>query len=265
LDITGNLANQRSIVVSILANAPSFSIGNNQYAVVGEPFPVIKGTDFQRDPQGHVVVSPTTGLPLQNGTQVDFGRSSPEWIFTPQVTMSYKFMQLNVVGEYRTGFVSYFSSGTTYLFTGSSELSVQNGRQRFIYPNSVINTGTAAAPVYVPNTSISTNDGSWNFWVNSTQNTTNSPYITSGAYWKIREASLSFNLNQFIKNTKYIKGLRLSLTGRNLFIWVPKTNWWGDPDTSAPTGSQSSNSGTITSINSIPSQRIFGAKLDITL
>jgi TonB-linked SusC/RagA family outer membrane protein len=272
LDLGMNLADQESKVISLLDNVPQFGIANGQFAVVGQPYPYIEGNDFNRDPDGRVIVSATTGLPTRTSSStILLGRSSPEWIMGLNAAVGYKFIQFSTVAEFRTGFVSNYSSeANSYLFTGSSAYTTQNGRQPFIYPNSVINTGTTAAPVYVANTTIATADGNDKYWVGSVirpaNGATQANFVTSGAFWKIREANLSFDLTKFVKNMRTIKALKFSLTGRNLFIWTPKTNFWGDPETSAPAGSgtQPSNSGQVPSISSIPGQRIFGARLDVT-
>jgi len=263
LDIGATLTNTESKVISLLNNIPQFPISGgagNQFAIVGLPYPVVKATDYQRDPvTNNVIVSPTTGFPLLNANPVVLGRTSPEWMLGLNSTVSYKFMSFNVVAEYRTGFVADYSNASTFIFGGASAYTTQADRQRFIYPNSeYIN----AAGAYVPNTTISTRDGNYTAWQGSTIGGTGaavSPYVTSGAFWKIREANLGFNLNQFVKNSKYIKGLKFSLTGRNLFIWVPKTNFWGDPEVSTDT----SNAGSTPGLTN-PSQRIYGAKLDVT-
>jgi TonB-linked SusC/RagA family outer membrane protein len=263
LDLGATLTNTESKVISLLPNVPQFSIGNGQYAIVGDPYPEVKGIDFQRDPQGRIIVSATTGLPLNTQAPVELGRTSPEWMLGLNLSASYKFISFSVTAEYRTGYIDDFNAAQTLLVGGSSAYTTQAGRQRFIFPNSVY---VNAAGSYVPNTNISVQDGNYKLFQNtsifSSSTTTNptSPFVTSGAFWKIREANLTFNLNQFIKNKKYIKGLKFALTGNNLFMWVPKTNFWGDPEASTDSG----NAGGTPTINNIPGQRILGAKLDVT-
>jgi hypothetical protein len=260
LDITTTLTNTESKVISLLNNIPQFNIaggGGNEYAIVGQPYPVIKGTDFQRDGAGHVIVNSTNGYPLINATPQILGRTTPEYQLGLTVNMSYKFVTLNIVAEYRTGFVDQFQNANTLIFGGTSAYTTQAGRQRFIYPGSVYQN---AAGNLVPNTNIPVADGNYGFWQSSTFNSAVSPFVSSAAFWKIRELNLGFNLSQFVKNMKYVKGLNFALTGRNLFMWVPKTNFWGDPELST----DNSNSTGYVSIYNIPSYRTFGAKLDVT-
>jgi TonB-linked SusC/RagA family outer membrane protein len=257
-----NFSQNESKVVSLLPGVNQLSLGNNQYAIVGQPFPLLRGTDFVRDPQGHVVVSGTTGYPIQNGSNLTtFGRTTPEYIVGVHPTFSYKFVSLSGLFEYRGGDVVFNQIGGTMTFAGSSYQSASAGRQPFIYPNSVIQTSPG---VYTANTNVNVVNGNYGFWQGSAFPSTNSPFVSSGAFWKLREINLSFKLDQFIKQSKYIKGATLAFTGRNLFVWVPKSNPWTDPEFSnqGPTGNGSTPG--VNNVNQLPGTRIFGADLKLT-
>jgi hypothetical protein len=73
--------------------------------------------------------------------------------------------------------------------------------------------------------------------------------------------NLTFNLNQFIKQSKYMKGLSVALTGRNLFVWVPKSNTYTDPEFSDVS---TTNARGINDANELPGTRVFGADLKVT-
>jgi len=255
-----NFAKNEGKLLSLLPGVNSLQIAGNEFAVVGKPFPWLEGSDFVRDPQGHVVVSATTGYPTTDQTKLaQFGRTTPEYIIGITPNLSYKFVTLSAVFEYRGGDVVYDALGGTMTFAGSSALTAEAGRQVFVYPNSVIQTSPG---VYVKNTNVTVANGNYGFWQGSAFPGTVSPYVTSGAFWKLREVNLSFNLDQFIKQTKFIKGATFALTGRNLFIWVPKTNIWTDPEFSDT--SATSNTRGVNDANILPGTRIFGADLKLT-
>ncbi len=197
LRLGANLAINDSKVISLLPGVNSLYLGANQYAVVGQPFPLLEGTDFVRDPQGHVVVNATTGYPTRaQGALTQFGRTTPKYNLGLNTTVSYKFVSLTAIAEYRGGDVIYNGIGSTLTFTGASYLTSEAGRQSFVYPNSVIQTSPG---VYVKNTNVNVQNGNYGFWQSSAYSGTNSPFVSSGAFWKLRELNLSFNLNQFIK------------------------------------------------------------------
>jgi TonB-linked SusC/RagA family outer membrane protein len=257
-----NLSINNSKVIALLPGVSQLYLGGNQYAVVGQPFPMLEGTDFVRDPQGQVIVGNTNGYPTTASGLTQFGRTTPKYDLGITTTWSYKIVSLSAVFEYRGGDVVYNATGQTLAFTGSSYYSATNGRQRFVYPNSVINTGTATNPVYTQNTNIAVQDGNYGFWQESNFENTNSPWVTSGAFWKLREVNLTFNLDKFVKTSGYIKGLSVALTGRNLFIWVPKDNTYTDPEFSdtLPT----SNTRGFNDVNELPGTRVFGGSVKAT-
>jgi len=268
--VGGNLAINDSKVVSLLPGVNQVLLQNEYntngqsiggiYAVKGEAYPQLKVTDYLRDPQGQVIVNPANGLPQANPNLVDEGRTTPKYNLGLNTTVSYKFVTLNIQAEYRTGGVIYNGLGSYMDFGGSSAVSASAGRQIFIYPNSVLQSGTAAQPVYTPNTSVPVYKGGYDFWASTPVNT-GSPYVSSSAFWKIREVSLTFDLSSFVKQSKVIKGLSFGLDARNLFTFLPKSEQWGDPELSdAGTGNGIGGSGSF----ELPSTRIFGGKLQVT-
>jgi hypothetical protein len=151
-------------------------------------------------------------------------------------------------------------------FSGISKRSAQNSRQPFIFPNSSYFDGTK----YVDNTNIYMTTSAYGFWSTAVNTSAGTNYLVSGAFWKIREVSLSYNMPAkwfgFTKNT--IKGATFTLSGRNLFMFLPKSNEWTDPEFSTGTGGN----GTVGNGNAIgvpgllpPPTRIFGASLNINL
>jgi hypothetical protein len=254
-----NFSKNEGKVISLIPGTNKLSLGNNQYAEVGKPFPLLEGTDFVRDPQGHVVVDANTGYPTRNNTSLTiFGRTTPEYIIGITPTFNYKFVSLAAVLEYRGGYVVDNGLGGVMTFAGSSALTAEAGRQAFVYPNSVIQT---APGVYTKNTNVNVADGNYGFWQSSAFSGTMSPFVTSGAFWKLREVDLAFKLDQFVKNSKFIKGATFALTGRNLFIWTPKSNIWTDPEF-ANVGATSNVRG-VNDQNQLPGTRIFGADLKL--
>ncbi|MFI5136232.1 MAG: SusC/RagA family TonB-linked outer membrane protein [Sphingobacteriales bacterium] len=255
----GNFSINDSKVISLLSGKSSLDLGNGQFAVVNQPFPLLEGTDFVRDPKGNVVVDPVTGYPSQAQTLTTFGRTTPKYNLGVNTSFTYKFVSLSAVAEYRGGDVLFNGLGGTMTFTGAGLETALAGRERFIYPGSVIQTSPG---VYTPNTSVVVQNGNYGFWQQSVFSGTSSPFVTSGAFWKIREITLSFNLDQFVKNSKFIKGATFALTGRNLFLFVPKTNYWGDPELS--NASPTSNLRGVNNDGQTPETRVYGGSVKLT-
>jgi TonB-linked SusC/RagA family outer membrane protein len=265
LDLGGNLTIQHNKVLSLFGNTQQIVIGGYSNAavdaVVGKPFPVLYGTDIARDPKGQPIVDPTTGYPETDPTLKDLGSLTPEYIIGLTQTVSYKFVTLTVVSEFRTGYVVYNEGLSEATAAGISYNTITNGRERLIFPNSVIQSGTAANPIYTPNTSISTKDGSYGFWDAGAYQTAGSTYVSSGAFWKLREADLAFDLSKFVKKSKVIKKASFALIGRNLIMLRAKDDTWTDPEFAYSAGN---NGVGVSNTAQNPPTRIYGASLTVT-
>ena len=73
------------------------------YAVEGEEFPLIKGTAYERDPQGRVVIDATTGNPVRASKFQTLGKSTPDYIINYNTAFEYKGLRFAAVFDYRTG------------------------------------------------------------------------------------------------------------------------------------------------------------------
>jgi hypothetical protein len=172
----------------------------------------------------------------------------------------WKDFSFSAVADYRGGNQIYTGNlGTAMDFSGISKRSGQNARQPFIFPNSSYFDGSK----YVDNNSIYMISGGYNFWSQAINTSANSNYLVDGSFWKIREVSLSYNMPAkwfgFTKNA--VKGVNLAVTARNLFMFLPKTNEWTDPEFSNTTG----NAQGVSGLDNTPPTRIFGASVTVNL
>jgi len=253
-----NYSHNECRVESINGDQQQLAIGGHTYAVKGQLYPLLEVTDWARDPKGHVIVNAVTGLPTTNPNPVIAGNVTPKHTVGISTSLRYKAFTLNMTADYRTGFKIYNSIGQFMSFTGSSLYSAATNRQRFVFPNSVIETSPG---VYTPNTNITTNDANYNLFPGLFNNI-ESPYVSSAAAWKLREVSISYELpKSFLRMTKIIQRATFTVSGRNLLLFRPKTNQWTDPEFSDDT----SNAVGTNSLNQAPPTRIVGATLSITL
>ncbi|MES3016648.1 MAG: SusC/RagA family TonB-linked outer membrane protein [Bacteroidota bacterium] len=263
LRLGGTLGLYDSEVISLIPGSNQFQLSGaagGVYAVVGQPFPVYQGSDYSRDPQGRVIVNAsgtTAGYPSVASGLRNYGRTTPKYVLGLNLQTNYKFMTLSAVAEYKGGHVIYNAIGSTLAFGGISAKTIEADRQRFIYPNSVIQTTPG---VYVENTTVPVVDGNYGFWQSSQYNSAVTPYINSAAFWKLREVNLSFNLNKFVNKSRIVKGASFALTGRNLLMFRPKDNKFTDPEYNLDV----SNAIGVTNANQTPPTRVFGANLQVT-
>jgi len=254
--INGDIINQISLA--------TYGDGSGIYAKAGYPFPVILGFDYMRDPQGHVIVDATTGKPTKDPNLKVLGNTVPTDRLGLDFDIRYKNFSLTGLFVYRGGYEMYFGSGSDYDWAGTGVRTTIFNRGRFVFPNSVYEDPNKPG-TYIKNTNLTVTEGNGNagFWTDDLNRGVSANYVSSGAFWKLREMSLSYDLpSGLLKRSRFIKTATISLQGRNLFIWLPKTNYYTDPEYSEV--SSTSNGVGITGISSAPPSRYYGATFAIT-
>jgi hypothetical protein len=260
IDFKVNYTYQSNKVTKIIEGVDQLGIGNGNYVIVGQPAYTFQLTDYVRDDQGRVIINQSTGYPTVDPTIKPFGHTQPNHLLGLNLSVNWKNLTFSAVADYRGGAQIYTGVlGTAMDFSGISKRSGQNSRQPFVFPNSSYFDGSK----YVDNTNIYTVSGGYNFWSQTTNTAANTNYLVSGDFWKIREVSLSYNLPAkwlgFAKNA--IKGVNVTLSGRNLFMFLPKSNEWTDPEFANNAG----NAQGVSGLDNTPPTRIFGASINIQL
>lgn len=255
IDFKINYTHQTNEVTKLVEGVNELGIGNGNYVIVGQPAYTFRLTDYVRDSLGRVIVDANTGFPTVDPNLKMFGQTLPTHLLGLNLNVNWKSLTLGIVADYRSGNQIYSGIGPDMDFSGISYRTGQNGRMPFIFPNSSIADGTGK---YVANTNVYT-PGGYTFWSQAVNTSANSNYLASGAFWKLREVSLSYNLpiKWFNFTRGAVKGASVTLTGRNLAMWLPKTNEWTDPEFSNTTG----NAQGVNDRNNTPPTRLFGANI----
>ena len=240
--------------------ALSSSGSGASYAVAGKAFPVIMGFDYKRDNAGRVIVSSVTGLPTKTDAISVLGNATAKNRLGLDGSVRYKQFRFSVLLEYRGGYQIFNSMGTEMDWSGTGIRTAAYDRQSFVYPNSVYED-PAKPGSYVPNTSVAIANGNGNngFWTDGINRDVTSNYVTSGDFWKLRELSIAYDVpTKIFGKSNVVKGMTVSLQGRNLFLWLAKDNLYTDPEYS--TGGSNNNGVGITGLSSPPS-RFYGASI----
>jgi len=270
-DMSGNFSYVNSRVVNVqggkqLLDQINFgtTIVGGIYAIAGKNYPELLVTDFNRDPNGHIIVDGATGLPSINPNPVDAGNTNYKYFLGLSPSFSYKGFTLRAVFDYRGGAKIFNEVGSAMDFAGISTGDATN-RQAFVIPNSVIQTGPKT---FMPNTNVPITSGFGGlpvpiFWWANFYNQVGMPYVTSADFWKLRELVLSYEFPKSMLGTqKVIRGLTLSVIGRNLFMWRPKTNIWSDPEFST---NANGNAVGYTTEYQTPPTRIISASIAVNI
>ena len=263
IDFKINYSHQTSEITRLIDDVKELGIGNYNYAIVGSPAFTFKMNDYNRDSAtGKVIVDAQTGMPSINSNVTQFGRNMPEHILGLNLSVNWKGVTLSAVAEYRTGNeIIADQLGEFMDDNGISARSGSYGRRAFVFPNSVyLKDGK-----YVDNTNVYTQTYGRLFYNNGPLNTdVTTNYLADASFWKLREVSLSYSLPKSIFGEKGIKGAEISVYGRNLFMWLPKSNQWTDPEFTANGNSSYTGNaiGRSTAFN-MPPTRFIGANLTL--
>ncbi|WP_293904582.1 SusC/RagA family TonB-linked outer membrane protein [Sphingobacterium sp. UBA5670] len=269
LTLGGNFTYIQNKVVEIAEGLDQLALatyagGTGSYAVKGEAFPVIMGSTYNRDPEGRIIVDRITGYPTTDGTLKVLGAALPTHTLGLNLSLSYKDLTFYTSAEYRTGNYIFNNGADLFDFSGSGINTVAYDRERFVIPNS--SYWDEATKSYVKNTNITVYDGGADYWTMATgRRNIDETYVTSAAFWKIREMSLSYNLpKSFLAGQNVIKKARVSVQGRNLFLWTPATNVYTDPEYSDGNGSSNGNALGLTGLSQTPPSRYVGFSVSLT-
>ena len=273
IDLKVNATYNDNKVTSTLGNVPVVIGGNNGFiqlaagtptvnniAVVGKPAFAFQMTDYLRDSvTGKVIVDAKTGNPTQSPALIVTGRTLPVWIVGITPAFSIGDFSFSMTWDYKGGNNFYSGLGADEDFAGISAASAEYGRKRFVFPNSVYKD---AGGKYVPNTNIVVQDGNYAFFNGAnTREGIATNYYASAAAWRLREVNISYNIPlKWIGNGKIIKRVTIAAVGKNLFLIVPKSNLWGDPEFNYST---TGNTFGLASGFQSPASRLFGGSLTV--
>ncbi|RLJ61954.1 TonB-linked SusC/RagA family outer membrane protein [Lacinutrix venerupis] len=265
-DINMSLSSDETIVKKVSDNTDEVSLGNGNadvgiFATVGEPFPLIKGTGYQRDPQGRVLIDPSTGNPLKTSEFINLGVANPDYIVGLNTSLTYKGFRLAGVFDYRTG--HQFWAGTKDWLSWSGHLveSAENGRRGFIFPNSAIETSPG---VYQANTNVVTGGTTYANYLDYFSNEyrdVSENFVLDATAFKVRELSLSYAFNKDVLNALGFSDFRIGINARNPFVVLPKENrGYADPEFSNTTG----NAQGLSVTGQYPATRTYGMTVNLT-
>jgi len=237
-EVTGLRGGQEVVTLYDVSNAADSNINGSIAAVLGESFPMLRGNDWLRDDQGRVIINASTGLPSANPVQQNLGKVTPDYTVGFSNNFNYKGIGLAFTMDYRSGGKIFSETIFNMTWSGHLEETADYNRNLgFIYPNSVINTGTSSAPVFVTNSNVRTGagygtNGAITYFGNLAQLGAHNAIDASA--FKVREISLSYTLESKYTKKLGINSLKFSLNARNPFIILASSNKnYTDPEASS--------------------------------
>lgn len=179
----------------------------------------ISGMDYLRTEDGQIIVD-ETGRPKINPAKGNLiGDRQPDFLLGLGSTFRYKDLSVSFLFDGRKG-------GDVANITGRSLFSNGQAYQLTNYRNREgVFKGVVEQPdgTYVPNTTPVIIDQQF---INNYIYNVSSNFIEDGSYIRLSYVTVAYDFGRFMKklgSRNPIKGLKCSLTGRNLFLWTKYT------------------------------------------
>jgi TonB-linked SusC/RagA family outer membrane protein len=254
-EIIVNWSTNRSKVISLPGGLENLQLGSFQQGITinaspGQPYGTIQGTDYIYHANGQPIINQSNGRYLVTITSNNIiGNITPDWIGGVRNKITYKNLALGFLVDMQKG-GDIFSLDLAYgLATG-------------LYPetadNNIRNTGIihqGVAPDGSPNTVYTASPGGWGN-NQGYRREPNKSFIYDASFIKLREASISYTIPKKHLEHAFIKDVKFSVVGSNL--WIIKKNLpYADPESGLSSGNLSRGY----SVGSLPSTRDVGFNL----
>lgn len=225
--------------------------GMSVTAANGRPYGNFYARDLQRDEQGRVIVSATTGLPLLTPTAVYLGTYNPDYQASLGTNVNFKGFSLGLLFDTKQGGKFYSRTKDILAFVGASAETAEGDRAGYVFPNSVYQD---ASGKYVQNTSVTFFPQDYYPSIVDGQNVIDASYI------KLREANLTYTLPKRWLDRTPFGSASVGFFGNNLWIKTAKENRYVDPEVNSA-GAGNTQGFDFTAQ---PSVRNYGVNLRVT-
>lgn len=257
---TLNFSYNRGKVVSLPENVALIQGG--QYgdiftvAYVGESTTGLAGIDYERSAAGDVIID-ENGLPKVSPVkQTYIGNREPDCLLGLGSTFTWKDLSLSFLLDGRIGGDVANITGRSLYSNGQNALLVPYRNRKVVFKG-VVDNGDGT---YRPNTTpVILDQTTFNNYIYNVS----SNFIEDGSYLRMSYVTLAYDFSNLMKrlgSSNPIKGLKCSLTGRNLFLLTKYTG--ADPQV-MPSASNGTGSMGIDNY-SVPSLRSFNFNVNVT-
>lgn len=265
---TFNFTQFKSVVDELAPGVQNVFLGGfttpNVRLVVGDEFGQLYGSKYKRDANGNLLLN-ANGFPQPTANVDKIGNPNPDYTLGISNTINYKAITLSVLMDIRQGGDQYSRNLADLQRNGVVVETAEFDRFNA--------DGTLATPYKFegifeagPNAG-QANSGdvekrltAEQYWGNSGKHVAAEGFIYDITWFRIREASLTYNLPKKMLEKSPFGALEISVFGRNLFLKSPNYPHL-DPEQNALGISNASG----LEFNALPQTRSYGASLRVTL
>jgi outer membrane receptor protein involved in Fe transport len=239
-----NWAMNKSKVLKLAEGVTEISLeegfeGIGAYAIVGQPYGVLYGTQWQRTSDGKLIINPATGLPFIDPQSKPLGNPLPKWTSGIRNTFTYKTFTLSFLWDIRNG--SKIWNGTKMRIDRLGRSKATTDREHDYTIDGVLATGVDANGYAIAGdqaNNVPVDAQTYYQQYTGDLGGATEMGIENSGWVRLRDVSLSYRYK--FTNPKYIQHIDFTVTARNVLLF---TDYSGvDPETSL-TGAGSNISG----------------------
>ncbi len=258
-----NFTTFENVVDKLPEGLPTITLDpfGSQRVVEGFSYGTFFGTQFLRDENGNKVISPTTGMPLEDPNEGVVGDPIPDFTVGFNNSFTYKAVSLSFLLEIRQGGDVY--NGSKGVLNGFGVGAETLDRDDVVVFEGVLADGDGN-PTTTPNTREVVKGGtdggsSANYYRQYGFTGLTELNVEDGSWIRLRQLNISYNLPNSLLSRAKISAASIGFTARNLFLITDFTGI--DPETNL-TGAVSNVIGYDYFNN--PNTRSYGVSLNLT-
>ncbi len=236
-NIVANFARNVNEVVSLAEGVDEFNIeaafaSVGPYAIVGEPYGLLYGTQYDRSADGEIVIDPATGLPLIDPLRGGIGNPFPDWTLGLRNTFTYAGLSVSALLDIRQGGDVWCGTCARLNRLGRTEATADRERT-YVIEGQVWDGGFDENdnPTTTGETNTTEVDANTYFvsFLGDGPGSASEENIQDGGWIRLRELTVAYDFN-ISSDLPVLRDLSLFFTGRNLWL---QTDYEGvDPETS---------------------------------
>ncbi|WP_310395599.1 SusC/RagA family TonB-linked outer membrane protein [Hymenobacter sp.] len=229
--LAGNYTTYQNKVKELAEGVSNIFLGGfttpNVRAQAGQVYPIIFGTRYARTEGGDIIVD-EDGYPTVAAEAGPIGNVQPKYELGITNTFNFKGLSLTAQVDVRRGGSAYAGNTRLAKLYGIDKMT-EDRESDYVFPGvKPVTDAGGAVTGYVPNDIVIKRDQT--YWSN-VLDVIEESHVYKTDFVRLREVALSYALPQsLVTKTKYLSGLSISLTGRNLALWTDYPNF--DPETS---------------------------------
>lgn len=245
-------------------------------ARVGERMGAMYGPGYQRVQEGPMkgeIIIFSNGQPRGTTEDIYLGNYNPDWIGSIYNKLAYKNFSLGIMfgGQYGGKFISRFynkANGAGQLIESAAGRSARAPGTEYDDPYFVVGAAEMTDKTYVPNSTSTDGTFSTGVYGTNARNFIKRPLdhiseaqLFDATYFKLRELSFGYTVPEKWLGKNFVKAATISVSGRNLLLFTPKSNQHFDPEVATAT----QGNGLVPGFEnmSTPSTREMGINLNI--